>query len=145
MGSLADLRLPTEEVEIPGQDVTITVRGLSLTDASEILRRHGEALTHIYQTKVADSEDLPTPSVVAQALMLTAPQAVAEIIALANDNPQAVETVRRLPVPVQIDALSKIAALTFHSEAEVKKLAGTILLGSGVLTSVIKTLTEPEA
>lgn len=144
MGSLTDLPIPSAEVKVPGQkDLTVTVRGLSLADMTELFRRHGEALEHIFQTEIVGTDDTPAPATVAKALMVTAPLAVAEIIAMANDNPDAVETVRRLPMTFQIEALAQIAALTFESEAEVKKLAETVLQGSGVLTKLVKSLTEP--
>ncbi|MGI9502800.1 MAG: phage pre-tape measure protein [Geminicoccaceae bacterium] len=145
MGSLADLKLPTEEVNIPGAEgQSFGVRGLSVVDLSQLMQRHGEALTSVYGDAVAvDDAAFPPPHQLAQTLMAAAPLAVAEIIALAADETEMIDMVRRLPVPVQIDALAKVAVLTFHSENEVKKLAETVILGSGVLTRVMNSMTSP--
>jgi hypothetical protein len=52
------------------------------------------------------------------------PEAVTDIIAIGADEDftEIREIVRRLPVGVQLDALSKIIGLTFTGDAEVKKL-----------------------
>lgn len=146
MGSLTDLPIPSAEVRVPGRDdLTVTVRGLSLADMTELFRRHGTALEHIYQSEVMGGDGIPAPATVAKALMLTAPLAVAEIIALANDNPKAVGVVSKMSATFQIEALAQIAMLTFESEAEVKKLAETVLQGSGVLTKLVRAMTAEAA
>jgi hypothetical protein len=143
MGSLADLRLPTAEVEVPGTGITLTLRGLSIADASELMRRHGEALNSVYAETIDGQDQLPSAQIIAQTLMKAAPSAVAEIIALANDAPEHADKVAKMPIPVQIEALSEIAILTFHSEAQVGKLVETVILGSGLLTRMVKGLGSP--
>lgn len=143
MGSLSELQLPTDEVKVPGSETTISVRGLSLTDCSQLLKRHGEQLEIVYQSNIVGQDDIPPAADIAKSLMQSAPDAVAEIIALANDSPEEAKTVRKLPAPVQVEALSKIAVLTFHSEAEVKKLIETVIQGSGILTSLVNSLGSP--
>lgn len=141
MGSLADLRLPTEEIEVPGTGgQTFTVRGLSVADASMMLRLHGEALNGVYAKTV--SEDARSPAHIAQLLMQSAPIAVGDIIALAADEPELSDTVRQLPLPVQIEALAAIARLTFHSEQELGELLETVISGSETLTRMIGKMTS---
>lgn len=140
MGSLSDLRLPTAEVEVPGAGLSLTLRGLSTLDVSALMKRHGEALNDVYETNIAGAEDLPAVMQVARSLMETAPLAVAEIIALANEAPDHVETVSKLPLPVQLECLKQIALLTFHSEAEVGKLLETVILSSETMTRIIKSV-----
>lgn len=143
MGSLTTASIPTAEVKVPGSDQTVTVRGLSLEDATTLFRRHGEALEHVYQSQIVEREDdFPDPQTVAKALIAAAPIAVAEMIALANENPKSTEIVRKMPITFQVDALAQIAWLTFQSEEEVKKFAETVLQGSGVLTRMIQGLTR---
>ena len=143
MGSLSELQLPSEEVQVPGTESTISVRGLSLSDCAELLKRHGESLEAVYQKNIASQGDIPPAVDIAKSLMQSAPEAVAELIALANDEPKMSETVRKLPIPVQVEALTRIAILTFHSEAEVKKLIETVIQGSGILTGLMNSLGSP--
>lgn len=144
MGSLTDYTIPTDEVPVPGSDFTITVRGLSVEDCSGLIRVHGDQLSEVYDTEIAGDGDMPPITDIAKALFTTAPDAVAEIIALANDNPKSASMVRKMPVPVQIDALSRIAVLTFHSEAQVKKLLETVIAGSNLMTRMVMTLGSPD-
>lgn len=136
MGSLSDLRLPTAEVNVSdGQ--TITVRGLSVADISEIIREHAMVLNGLYQTHIVEKAEMPAADVLARALMTEAPEVVARIIAHANDEPESWEIVSKLPGITQINALVEVAVLTFHSEAEVKKLLETLIQGSTVLSSLL--------
>ena len=144
MGSLTDYTIPTDEVPVPGSDFTITVRGLSVEDCSGLIRVHGDQLSAVYDTEIAGYGDMPPITDIAKALFTMAPDAVAEIIALANDSPKTASAVRKMPVPVQIDALSRIAVLTFHSEAQVKKLLETVITGSNLMTRMVMTLGSPD-
>ena len=136
MGSLSDLRLPTSEVFF-SDDQSITVRGLSVADLSEIIRDHATVLNSIYQENIVDAGEMPAADVLARALMTEAPEVVARIIAHANDEPDSWEIVKNLPTITQINGLVEVAILTFHSEAEVKKLMETLIQGSTVLSSLL--------
>lgn len=136
MGSLADLKLPTTEVPVSdGQ--TLTVRGLSLTDISEIFREHAIVLEGLYQKHIVAKDEMPPADQLAKALMTEAPLVVAQLIASANDEPESDEIVGKLPIMVQANALTEVAALTFRSEAEVKELLEKLIQGSGVLSSLL--------
>lgn len=136
MGSLSDVTLPTEEVSV-SKGQTITVRGLSLTDVALIYRRHAEALENLYQEHIVDSDELPPMDKLARVLFDTAPNAVAEIIAAANDEPEMAPEAARLPGLVQIRALITVMALTFESEEEVKNLMETLIQGSSTLSRLL--------
>ena len=136
MGSLSDLRLPTSEVFF-SEDQSITVRGLSVADLSEIIRDHATVLNSIYQENIVNAGEMPAADVLARALMTEAPEVVARIIAHANDEPESWEIVKNLPTITQINGLVEVAILTFHSEAEVKKLMETLIQGSTVLSSLL--------
>lgn len=145
MGSLQNLKIASEEVRLPdGQ--SFTVRGLGLHDASELLRNHGEELNNVYDDQIIGQDELPDVQKVAQTLMRVAPLAVIQIIAMAADDDtlEGLEAARRLPAPVHIDALIKIAQLTFHSEEQLKKLIEAITLGSGTLTQILQNLGNNE-
>ena len=136
MGSLADLKLPSTDVPVSdGQ--TLTVRGLSFTDISEIFRDHAMVLEGLYQKHIVDNDEMPPADQLARALMSEAPGVVAQIIAHANDEPESSEIVERLPALVQANALAEVAVLTFRSEAEVKELLEKLIQGSGVLSNLL--------
>lgn len=138
--SLSELQLPTEEIQIPGGG-SFAVRGLAVADISSLFRHHGETLNRVYVDRIeADDFDL---AAVARELITTAPLAVAELIALAADEPETWKTVLRLPLPVQIRALEAIAALTFESEADVKNFVEAVIRGSQAVQKVVTALTAP--
>lgn len=121
---LKDLELPKSDVQI-SDNAKIVVRGLSSSDFSKLINKFGPTLVSLFDTLKdrfdggdIDGEDIAT---VAQLALQAAPDLVAEVIALAADEPDQVEAAKRLRVSVQIEALEKILNLTFTSEAEVKK------------------------
>ena len=136
MGSLADIAIPTEEVEF-AKGVTLTVRGLSFLDVSTIFKDHAAVLDKLYREHVIERREMPPADQLAKALMTEAPDVVAHIIARANDEPELFEKVSKLPGITQINALLAVARLTFHSEDEVKKLLETVIQGAGVLSNLL--------
>lgn len=141
MGSLADLSLPTEEVHVPRAG-SFSVRGISVADASTIIRAHGKTLDAVYAETVSDTPGkMPNLKKMAQKLMDVAPLAVADIIAQAADDPGQAKKVAKLPVPVQVDALVKVAGLTFESEKQLGELLETVISGSTALERIVTDLT----
>lgn len=141
MGSLADLKLPTETVSVPGQEgQSFTVRGLSIEDVSSIFRRHAELLEGVWGKTVSEAGETPNIAGAAKEIVATAPMAAAEIIATATGEPELFDIARQLPVTAQIDALRKIAVLTFQSEEELGKLLETVVLGSESFARIVKSL-----
>lgn len=136
MGSLSDIIIPTEEVEV-AKGVTITLRGLSFLDLSLLIQDHAVVLDKLYREHVVERHEMPPTDQLARALMTEAPDLVAQVIAHANDEPESYEKVQKLPGIVQINALIAVAALTFHSEDEVKKLLETVIQGAGVLSNLL--------
>ena len=142
MGSLNDIAIPTAEVIVsPG--VTITVRGLAFYDVSTILKDHAGVLDKLYREHIVERHEVPPADQLARALMTEAPDVAAQIIASANDAPEAVDKVRKLPGITQVNALLEIARLTFHSEDEVKKLLETVIEGAGVLSNLLGIVRVP--
>lgn len=142
MGSLADIAIPTEEVEV-AKGVTLTVRGLSFLDVSTIFKDHAAVLDKLYREHVIERREMPPADQLAKALMTEAPDVVAHIIARANDEPDEYAKVSKLPGITQVNALLAIAALTFHSEEEVKKLLETVIEGAGVLSNLLGIVRVP--
>ena len=140
MGSFADLVIPTREVEFPGAG-SFSVRGLSLDDVALLFREHVKVFEDTYE-KIKEDDQIDM-RVVAETLLSTAPECAAEIIALAGDALDQISKAKKLPLPVQLNALVDIAGLTFHSEDDVKKTLELVIQSSTMIRSLIKRLTDP--
>lgn len=123
---LRDLKIPEEVVEIPGG--SFAVRGLNTDDMAYLIRKHGASMEKAYAS-FADSNENFTPEDLKDflvPLLEYAPELLAELIACAADDMEAVPVARRLPFPSQVDALEKIAQLTFEVAGGPKKFLETV-------------------
>ena len=123
---LKHLKNRTDTVETSDGD-SFSVRGLDLVDIIHLVEAHHASLSALF--KLAESggvESLMADfSAVTSALFSVAPDAVVQIIAL-GANEEDFDLVRLLSAEEQIDAISKIAKLTFRSTSP-KKLMDTII------------------
>jgi hypothetical protein len=134
---LKDLVLPTEKVEVPGGGEFV-VRGLSLIDARVLVRKYSAEMSDLFSLiadgKKAGAIDIENAAATAAQLIDISPSLVADAIATAGGDGSAEDfaKVLMLPIPVQVDALTKIGRLTFSSEGSVKKFLQTVisLMGS---------------
>lgn len=145
--ALSDYTLPTETIDLPGGD-TFTVRGISLTDLSTIAAHHFSEITLLFAKVKSELGADQAPSIKDVDMMLklaltVAPNALAEIVALAADEPDMAATVKKLPILTQTQAILKIAELTFHSQAEVEKLVETIIPLMQVSNGFLEKLQSP--
>ena len=155
MGALSSLIVPQAEVIVPGHgdvpDQVFTVRGVGLGDLSKLIMHHGDQLEEVYQDNLGSDDALAKVTEpgglgsLAKVLLKSAPEAMADLIALASDDtsPDARKMAASLPLPVQTAALSEIAYLTFRSEAEVGKFLETVIASSGIMSRVMGTLGSP--
>lgn len=98
--SFSNFTIPTATIETAGG--SITVRGLAFDDLHQLIQRgHGEALTPLL------SGDLNIADLIADA-----PALVADVIALAADEPDAAATIARLPISLQTRLLTDVYRLT---------------------------------
>ena len=79
-----------------------TLRGINVDDLGYLLEQHGESVGLL----VADEPDFA-------GLLTMAPALVADIVAVAADEPHAADVVRRMPAPLQITLLVEVFKLTF--------------------------------
>lgn len=137
--SLKAIKLPQAVVELP--DGSFTVRGLSLDDLAYLVQRHSAKLQELFNTFAASSE-LTTEDVVQFALPMiqAAPEIAAELIACASGDPEDASIAGQLPFPVQIDALEKVARLTFETGGGPKKLVETVIRLAQGTTSLLESL-----
>ncbi len=127
---LKHLVFPEALVKTPGGD--ITVRGLTTEHIVHIVRQHGPKLQPVFDTvmeKIKTTQDFH-PDEVGRMLVPfidAAPQAVAQVIACGAGEPDEVDIAASLPLPVQIDAIEKILALTFDAVGGPKKFMETVI------------------
>lgn len=127
---LKHLKLPTEEIKTPGG--TFAVRGLSFVDVSALVRTDGAELSALFDhySGAIKGENVSTAEVMALSgsLVDIAPDMAAKVIVVAADgDDDDLAMVRKLPFPVQVEALEKIAQLTFDSAGGPKKLLETVI------------------
>lgn len=135
MTGLRNLTLPTHEVKV-SEGESFTVRGLSPNDALSLYYRHTGQLSALFD-QFADKGELERTDInaVASTVVGTAPIVMAEIIAIGSgSNPgeagfmEDVQIAMSLSAGVQMDALTKIADLTFTSDMPPGKFAAVVLM-----------------
>lgn len=144
--SLADYQ--PERAEVKFKAGSFEVRGLALDDIATLMRNHGsdlESMIQIYSDAQNNNAAIAAMANYAIALAKEAPGFVANMIALASDEPDTVDNARRLPMATQVEALKQIGRLTFEEAGGPKKffesltglvkmVAPTILKQTGSLT-----------
>lgn len=122
---LSNLRVPSDEVKVPGSGA-FSVRGLNLQDIQYLVARHSGQMGQMFELFKSEDNLIGNAAMVSTIFIDKAPAMAADVIALAADSPSDYEKVIKLPFPVQVDALSKIAHLTFTSEDSLKKFIATV-------------------
>ena len=131
-----DLESGVREIKLPGgKGKSFTVRGLALSDISNLLRARSTDIEAFFikfsqgQEKAIVGDPKYAHNLATKFgsdLLGTAPDLAADIIAYASDEPTRAHIVRKLPFPVQIEALEAIAELTFTEEDTLKKVVATV-------------------
>jgi hypothetical protein len=137
---LKHIKLPEAQVKFPGGD--FAVRGLSLDDLAFIVQRHGAKLNSLFTDFIKKGGDLTVEAVADFALPLlqACPEIAAELIACASGDPEDSGVAATLPFPVQLEALEKLAELTFNVSGGPKKLVETVLRMAKGTTGLLDSL-----
>lgn len=123
--ALGDLVFPTTTINVG--DSSFTVRGLTFADVTRMIDAHRQDLETLVNRGMALSTGSQTSFEQWLPLIQTMPDLAAKIIACASDEPEAVEAARRLPLPVQLDALIAIGNLTFAQPGGLGKFIADLL------------------
>lgn len=126
--SLADYEPIRAEVGFKGG--SLSVRGLALDDVAVLMRTHLDdlnPLVDLYTKEVKTDVDVAAMSQYIIGLVKEAPGLVANLIAIACDEPDAVDNARKLPMPTQVKALKMIGALTFEEAGGPKKFIESLV------------------
>lgn len=119
--SLADFEPQREVVSFKGG--SLTLRGLALDDIAILIRENLTDLDDLLRMYAEDVDDKIAVAATAQyavSLVRETPELVARLICLACDEPGLEGKARRLPIPVQINAIQKVIDLTFREAGGVK-------------------------
>lgn len=134
---LASYKPAHHEVTIEGG--SFTVKGLSLEAISYLVQYHMpdlEAIFEMFQSVGNLDDENMRPFVTA--LVQNAPGLVANVIAVAADEPDNAKEAAMLPAPVQIDTLLKIGDLTFKDIGLKKSLETVAALLSKAKPEITK-------
>ena len=114
--ALADYDLPRRAVPLPGGN-SFAVRGFSLEDITVLIDEQGEAVQKFFDQYAQDGQFRSDASPIAAVMdvLRQAPDLAASIIARAADEAGTEPKIKKLPIGVQVDAMQKIADLTFEA------------------------------
>lgn len=150
MAQLSDYRPIRKKVYVGSEgdaDFFFHVRALSLNDIEELISRYAEDMNDLIETynRVAagKADGIAMEGFMSGALK-SFPELMTEIIVCASDDTGegAVENARRLPLPVQVDALMMIYGLTFGANGGVVKFVSQI---SGIWQAMKTTRSQNSA
>lgn len=126
---LAGYQPERRQIALAG-DNSFSVRGLSLSDISVLVREYYDELDALIEIFDASNDGTNWKPVVVS-LVSQAPGFAATVIAMASDEGnEVIPTVQRLPAPTQIKALTDIGELTF---TEVGGVGKAVELVAGLL------------
>lgn len=122
--ALADFT-PTRITVSVKAGVDVSVRGLGLNDFTQLLHTHLDDLSGVLDIYERSGGSLTEAGMFKfmLALVKDAPALVAHAIALAADEPQAVDVAQQLGLGKQLELIQTIGKLTMEDFGEAKKLA----------------------
>lgn len=114
--ALADYDLPKRVVPLPGGN-SFAVRGFSLEDITFLIDEQGEAVRKFFDDYAQDGQmkSDANPISAIMDVLRQAPDLAASIIARGADEPDMISKIKKLPIGVQVDAMQKIAELSFEA------------------------------
>lgn len=144
---IGDFAPQTETIEFPGG--SFAVRGLALQDITVLLRAHYATASALFDKYVGESAlaaaslevpgaglDMGDPKSVVLEALEVAPGMIADVVALAADEPGSAPLVRKMPVVVQVTAIEAVIRLTMEAEGGMEKFIETVTKITGSLASV---------
>lgn len=137
---LKHIKFPSADIEFSGGK--FAVRGLSLDDVAFLVARNKDSLSSLFD-QFQEQGDLSADGAAAFIIPLieTAPRLAAEVIACGSGDADDWEVARRLPFPVQVEALESIIDLTFSAEGGPKKVLEAVVRLAQGTSALMDTLT----
>jgi|GEM_PF-2254497 len=127
--------VPARRPIVVNGEALFSVEGISLETLATLVSTHLPDLEAVFDILVrgetADEPFVAHLQRVSQGIALQAPGLAANIIAIASTEeltPALVANAKRLPFPVQVDAMMQIGALTFDEAGGVKKSVESLMI-----------------
>lgn len=140
----AKAKVPAPGVDEKGKPNFFDVRGLSLVDILGLVDRHRGPLSEAFGNLAGDNDEaLKNFGAMSKGFLGALPDVAADVIAVAMDEPEAVDAAKGLVASYQLAILEKVAELTFAAEGGAGKVIEIVLSAVGGATSVVKNLGQP--
>lgn len=126
--SLSDFQVDTVPIIRKGQTL-FTVRGLNIEDLTSLTVKNLPAIQEAFKLYNDSKIEVFTQTALNKlilSLTVQLPGLVAEVISQAADEPEAADKARKLPMPLQVLALTEIVNLTFEEVGDLKNLFATL-------------------
>lgn len=123
--ALADFVLPTLEVPLPDGS-SFAVRGIAAQDVAILIAAHASTMETFFARFQSGEAQGQTDLAMGMSLITEAPALMSKIIALAADEPGMESVVGKLPIGIQLDALQKIAKISFEASGGVGNFADAV-------------------
>ena len=127
---LKDLTIPEKTVKTPGGDITVLASEFGPTMVT---------LFEKFSGTMKGGEELDF-GVLGKDLLTSAAPLVAALIAHGAGEPESRDVARKLPAPVQLEALEAIGILTVSVEGGLKKVAEIVIRVAQASTSALTSL-----
>lgn len=132
--ALSDFVPECRQVKVDGKEL-FSVQAINLETLAVLVQTHFPDLEHVFDILLAgevEGETLPAQMQrISSGLALRAPSLLANIIAVCSTEPLTealVNNARRLPFPIQVEAMMLIGALTFEEAGGVKKAVESLII-----------------
>lgn len=126
--SLETYLSPTEQIGVKGQDgeVYFTVRGLSATAISALIRSQGETMQDLYLRALSGEFDAKDIETLLNIALDESPLLVALVIAFGVGEPEFWSNAQEMPFGDQVVLIDAIIRLTFEREGGMGKVVEII-------------------
>jgi len=132
--ALSDFVPECRQVKVDGKDL-FSVHAINLETLAVLVQTHFPDLEHVFAILMdgeVEGETLPAQlQRISQGMAMRAPSLLANIIAVCSNEPMSealVNNARRLPFPVQVEAMMQIGTLTFEEAGGVKKAIESLIV-----------------
>jgi len=125
--ALSQLNIPTRTIPYNNQD--IQVRALCLDDITALMRTHSLDLNRLVDqyTQGNDATEHKDPSKILSSTITKLPSLTASVIAISTDSPNHAHVASKLPLPIQLELLLAVYALTVEEAGGIKKFVESLL------------------
>lgn len=139
--ALSDFKPLKEKITV-NDTCSVEVRGLSLSDISNLVALHAQDLDGVYELYHDVSLGKEFNGIILGELIFklisSAPGLVSSIIAMASDEPEAVDAAALLPIMSQYEIIQSVFKLTFSDLATLKKVVADAMAKVGEVQAVAK-------